>query len=49
MPVACAPACCEHAGSCAPCASWQRYKDSLIPEERDQWIQRYRLEWRYTY
>ena len=30
-------------------ASWQRFKDSPIPEEQDQWIQRYRLEWRYTY
>jgi hypothetical protein len=30
-------------------ASWQRFKDSDIPEERDQWVQRYRIEWRYTF
>ncbi len=30
-------------------ASWQRFKDSLIPEERDQWVQRYRIELRYEF
>jgi len=30
-------------------ASWQRFKDSLIPEEREDWVQRYRIEWRYEY
>ncbi len=30
-------------------ASWQRFKDSDIPEERDEWVQRYRIEWRYTF
>jgi hypothetical protein len=30
-------------------ASWQRFKDSPIPEEQDQWVQRYRIEWRYVY
>jgi hypothetical protein len=30
-------------------ASWQRFKDSLVPEERDPWVQRYRIEWRYTF
>jgi hypothetical protein len=30
-------------------ASWQKYKDSPIPEERDQWVQRYRVELRYTF
>jgi len=30
-------------------ASWQRFKDSPIPEEREEWVQRYRLEWRYTF
>jgi hypothetical protein len=30
-------------------ASWQRFKDSPIPEERDQWVQRYRIEYRYTF
>jgi hypothetical protein len=30
-------------------ASWQRFKDSLIPEERDEWVKRYRIEWRYTF
>ena len=30
-------------------ASWQRFKDSPIPEEQNEWVQRYRLEWRYVY
>jgi hypothetical protein len=30
-------------------ASWQKYKDSPIPEERDQWVQRYRVELRYEF
>lgn len=30
-------------------ASWQRFKDSDIPEERDQWVRRYRIEWRYSF
>jgi hypothetical protein len=30
-------------------ASWQRAKDSLIPEESDQWVTRYRVEWRYQF
>ena len=30
-------------------ASWQRFRDSYIPEEQDQWVQRYRIEWRYVY
>jgi hypothetical protein len=29
--------------------SWQRFKDSPIPEEREQWVQRYRLEWRIAF
>jgi len=30
-------------------ASWQRFKDSLVPEDQDLWVQRYRIEWRATY
>jgi hypothetical protein len=30
-------------------ASWQRFKDSPLPEERDPWVQRYRVEYRYTF
>ncbi len=30
-------------------ASWQRFKDSSIPEEQDRWVKRYRIEWRYVY
>jgi hypothetical protein len=27
-------------------AQWQRFKDSPDPTVRDQWVTRYRLEWR---
>jgi hypothetical protein len=27
-------------------AQWQRFKDSPDPAVRDQWVTRYRLEWR---
>jgi hypothetical protein len=30
-------------------ASWQRFKDSPVPEEQDQWVKRYRIEWRARY
>ena len=30
-------------------ASWQRFKDSPWPEERDQWVQRYRIEYRHSF
>jgi hypothetical protein len=30
-------------------ASWQRFKDSPNEEERDQWVQRYRIEYRFTF
>ena len=30
-------------------ASWQQFKDSDVPDERDRWVQRYRIEWRYTF
>lgn len=30
-------------------ASWQKAKDSLIPEEREEWVKRYRLELRYSF
>jgi hypothetical protein len=30
-------------------AQWQRYKDSPDPAVRDQWVTRYRLEWRMSF
>ena len=30
-------------------ASWQRFKDGPTEEERDQWVQRYRIEYRFTF
>jgi hypothetical protein len=30
-------------------ASMQRFKDSLIPEQREEWVRRYRIEWRYSF
>jgi hypothetical protein len=30
-------------------ASWMQFKDSPIPEERDQWVKRYRVELRYEF
>jgi hypothetical protein len=30
-------------------AQWQRFKDSPDPAVRDQWVTRYRLEWRTTF
>jgi hypothetical protein len=30
-------------------AQWQRFKDSPNPDQRDQWVKRYRLEWRVSF
>jgi len=32
-----------------PSAQWQRFKDSPDPVVREQWVTRYRLEWRTTF
>jgi hypothetical protein len=30
-------------------AQWQRFKDSPIPDQREQWVKRFRIEWRTSF